>query len=55
MAGSIVFLYDWADASRRDNDENIFTPLNLQIMCQIEHLVIDDEKYSDYCQVCYLN
>ena len=50
-AGSIIFLYDWTDENRRKNEKNIFTPSNLQKICEIEHIIIGDSEYSDYCQV----
>ena len=48
---SILFLYDWTDKNQRENEGNIFTPSNLQKICQIEHILIEDSKYPDYCQV----
>ena len=50
---TLVIVYDWANKTRRDANENIFTAKNLQAMCETEHVLLAHEEYKDHCQLHY--
>ena len=65
---SLIFVFEWADSEKRQNDDDIFTAKNVQSMCKVEHSLLsrtgkakevpdayvgDSADYTDFCALNY--
>ena len=50
---STVFVYEWANSSKRDRNANIFTAKNVETMCRLEHVLLSHKDFLDHCSLRY--